>query len=486
LPPVRVVEVTGEEAVRQLERSILRLSQQFPDLTADRVLTRGQKLSVFVVLGLIALAAIFDAVSTAIGLLSVAVALYLAVVINRIVLFVKSRRRGTVVEVTDEEALSYPADRLPLYTILVPAYREPEVIADLLANLGQMVYPADKLDVKIVLEGDDHATLAAIRDSQPGDAFEVLLVPPAEPRTKPKALNFALGSSRGEIVTIYDAEDKPDPLQLRRAAIALARSGPDVACVQAKLSFSNVEQNLITKWFTIEYAMWFSLFLPGLASLRSPIPLGGTSNHFRRPVLEELGAWDPHNVTEDADLGIRMARMGYRCGVLDSVTYEEANSDFVNWVKQRSRWYKGYLQTALIHLRQPRRLWREVGPVGVAEILLFVLGTPLLATLNPLFWLLNVAWFVGRPHIIKELFPAPIYYVGTLLWVVGNFLIAYMTVLTCRYMKRFDLIWAALLVPLYWGMMAVAGVKAFWQLFVTPTLWEKTTHGLDDRLPRPT
>jgi cellulose synthase/poly-beta-1,6-N-acetylglucosamine synthase-like glycosyltransferase len=206
--------------------------------------------------------------------------------------------------------------------------------------------------------------------------------------------------------------------------------------------------------------------------------LGGTSNHFRRSALEDLGAWDPFNVTEDADLGIRLARRGYRCGVLESTTLEEANSDFVNWVKQRSRWYKGYLQTALIHLRDPRTVYQELGWRGFTQLVLFVLGTPVLAVLNPIFWLLTAFWFVATPHFITVLFPAPLYYPAVLCWVLGNVLVAYLTVMTCKLMECYELIWAALAVPLYWMMMAIAAIKAFWQLIATPSFWEKTVHGL--------
>ncbi len=268
--------------------------------------------------------------------------------------------------------------------------------------------------------------------------------------------------------------------------VALERSGADTVCLQAQLSFGNVEQNLITRWFTLEYAMWFAMLLPGLVSLRAPLPLGGTSNHFRRTELEELGAWDPFNVTEDADLGIRLARLGYRCGVLESTTLEEANSDFVNWVKQRSRWYKGYLQTTVIHLRNPVVLYREVGLSSFVQLVLFVLGTPLLAVLNPFFWFLTVLWFAASPHFIEDVFPSGLYYPALGCWVGGNLVVGYLTVMTCRLQSRFELLGAALLIPVYWVMMAVAAIKAFWQLFATPSFWEKTVHGLGHTTtPRP-
>ncbi|HET9692729.1 MAG TPA: glycosyltransferase [Acidimicrobiales bacterium] len=467
----------AEEAAR-LRASISGLADGHPELSASTLLTRGQKrfgvvVGVYLVFGLIT-----DAVATAIAVMTVVVTFYAAVVVDRIALFARSRRPGTVEEVGDAEALAVPDDALPVYTVLVPAYREPEIIATLLAHLDRLDYPRDRLDVKLLLEADDDATIDAVRASGAGDHVEVVLVPPSAPRTKPKALNYALTLARGEIVTIYDAEDEPEPLQLRRAAVALRRSPPEVACLQARLSFSNAGQNLITKWFTLEYLTWFAYLLPGLVDVGAPLPLGGTSNHFRRAVLDELGGWDPHNVTEDADLGLRLARAGYRCGVLDSVTLEEPNNDLINWVKQRSRWYKGYFQTALVHLRRPSRVRAELGWVGFAHVVLFVLGTPLLAALNPLFWLMTLLWFLGHPHVIKEVFPGPLFYTGTLVWVFGNFLVAYLTILTTRLSGRVELLWAAVLVPLYWVMMSMAAAKAAYQLIVTPTFWEKTTHGL--------
>ena len=258
----------------------------------------------------------------------------------------------------------------------------------------------------------------------------------------------------------------------------MARLGPNVACLQAKLAYSNVDQNLITRWFAIEYVMWFSYFLPGLATVGAPVPLGGTSNHFRRSVLEAVGAWDPHNVTEDADLGIRIEREGFEIRILDSVTFEEANSDFVNWIKQRSRWFKGYAQTCLVHLRDPVTLWRDLGAMGFLEFVLFVGGTPLLAVLSPLFWALTAVWFVAQPHLIRAVFPAPVFYAGLVCWAFGNFAIFYLTLATCRAMKRPDLSGAALLIPLYWAMMWIAAIKGFVQLVATPSFWEKTTHGL--------
>jgi cellulose synthase/poly-beta-1,6-N-acetylglucosamine synthase-like glycosyltransferase len=396
---------------------------------------------------------------------------YLCAVAYRVYLFVRSARSDGLEVVTDEEALSVPESDLPFYTVMIAAYRESSVIERLLENIGRMDYPVDRLEVLLLIEADDDETLEALRHLEAGPQFALVMVPPGEPRTKPKALNFGLTLARGELVAVFDVEDSPDILQLRRAAVAMGRAGPEVACYQAKLSYANSIQNFITKSFTIEYVMWFSFFLPGLASVNAPIPLGGTSNHFRRTALRALGGWDPFNVTEDCDLGVRMFREGYRVKVLDSITLEEANSDFVNWVKQRSRWYKGYLQTFLIHLRSPARVTKEMGWRGVLHMSAFVGATPLLAILNPLFWGMTIVWFVAHPQFLLEVFPAPVYYVGLVLWSLGNFLLWYLTLLV-----------TALLVPIYWIMMSIAAVKAAWQLVVTPSFWEKTVHGLEPRL----
>jgi cellulose synthase/poly-beta-1,6-N-acetylglucosamine synthase-like glycosyltransferase len=478
---VRYVALGEDEAQIRLDASINGLSQKVPELSAATLLNRRQRNGLFVIAGLLLIGLVFFTINTLIGVIAVITVFYGAAILNRLVLFARSQRADTVEVVTDEEARAVPAAELPYYTVLVPAYRETEVIQRLLEKLGGIEYPTDRLDVKILLEADDHETIDAIGDVETGDHIEVVLVPPADPRTKPKALNYGLSLARGEVVTIYDVEDQPDPLQLRRAAVALGRLGPEVACLQAKLSYRNVGQNLITRWFTLEYAMWFSLLLPGLVSLHAPIPLGGTSNHFRREILEDIGAWDPHNVTEDADLGIRFAREGFTVRILESVTLEEANSDFVNWVKQRSRWYKGYLQTWIIHMRRPGELYRELGPMGFAQFTLFMGATPCLAILNPVFWAMTLVWFIGHPHIIKDVFPAPVFYLGLLCWSLGNFLIAYMTVITCRMIKRVELVWVALLVPVYWVMMSVAAAKALIQLVLAPTFWEKTAHGLDPK-----
>lgn len=465
--------------IEWLDRSLVGLRQAAPEMSAHTVLSRRQKLGL-IIAGVVLLAA---AVANLMLTLQIVVALgtvmYGATLIYRLLLVRRGLQGSHMVRVSDEEALAVPDDQLPVYSVLVPAYREPEVISKIISAITRLNYPADKLDVRLLLEADDEATIAAARASIVDTPITIVLVPPAEPRTKPKACNFGLQSATGDLVTIFDAEDRPEPLQLRRAVVALARLGEDFACVQARLGHFNARQNLVTRWFTIEYGTWFRFLLPGLVSVGAPIPLGGTSNHFRAPLLRALQAWDPYNVTEDADLGIRLARLGYSVGVLDSITEEEANSDFVNWVKQRSRWYKGYLQTWLVHMRRPVAVHRELGVRGALGLHLFVLGTPLTALINPLFWILAVLWFAQKPSGVAELFPPQVYYVALACFILGNATVVYVNLLSTRVINQPGLLGAALLVPAYWVMMSVAAAKAAYQLALKPSYWEKTSHGLN-------
>jgi cellulose synthase/poly-beta-1,6-N-acetylglucosamine synthase-like glycosyltransferase len=284
-------------------------------------------------------------------------------------------------------------------------------------------------------------------------------------------------------VTIYDAEDRPDPLQLRRAVAAFSSADPRLACLQAKLEYHNPGQNLLTAWFSLEYLTWFGFTLPAIASGNTPVPLGGTSMHIRGDVLAAVGAWDPYNVTEDCDLGVRLYRMGYRTAILDSTTYEEANSDVVNWVKQRSRWVKGYAQSWLVHMRHPIRLWRELGTRGFVGFNLLVGATTLTSVLNPMFWTLTAVWFTVHPAFIQSVFPGWVYYPAMLSMILGNFLGYYAGLVTLQVTGRAELLKAALLMPVYWALMSLAALRALLQLAVSPFVWEKTVHGLDRSVP---
>ncbi len=310
--------------------------------------------------------------------------------------------------------------------------------------------------------------------------MEVILVPPAGPQTKPKALNYALAFARGELLTIYDAEDIPHPGQLRSAAAVFAASDPRIACLQAELTFYNPSENWLTRQFTAEYAWLFGRLLPMLARLDLPILLGGTSNHFRTDVLRSIGAWDAYNVTEDADLGLRLARFGYRAGMLASRTYEEANCHLGNWMSQRARWLKGWMQTWLVHMRSPARLKADLGNRGFWTAQALLLGVIISALFHPAFLVLTV-WSIWS----GEFFPAQ-----------GNWLLVLATgislaVLTAGYasaiyaahlgLKRLGKrrwLGTLLTMPAYWLLISAAAWLALWQLIVAPFHWNKTAHGI--------
>jgi cellulose synthase/poly-beta-1,6-N-acetylglucosamine synthase-like glycosyltransferase len=456
-----------------------RLVRPPPGYSAEKTVSGRQRVIFIALLVIAVVLLLLRPLPTLVASVALATAFYLLILVYRLKVFHTALHNPQVITVSDDAARSVPDWLLPTYTVLVPAYGEPQVVRDLVASLEKLEYGHDQLEVKLLLEEDDEPTLRAASEACHGDLIQIIRVPPSQPRTKPKALNYGLELARGDFLTIYDAEDRPDPLQLRRAVVAFDDVDPSVVCLQAKLGYHNRSQNIITRWFTAEYVMWFSHFLPGLVSQHAPLPLGGTSNHFRTNILRQAGGWDPYNVTEDADLGVRLHRLGYRTAVLDSITFEEANSDFVNWVRQRSRWYKGYMQTWLVHMRQPIRLWKDVGTRGFLGFNLFVGGTPLLALINPVFWALTFAWFALQLSVVPKLFPGWIYYPSLLTWALGNFLIVYTNMVSVRESGDPRLLLAAILSPIYWVMMSLAAVKAVVQLVSAPSFWEKTIHGLD-------
>ncbi len=368
----------------------------------------------------------------------------------------------------------------PVFTVLCPLYRETAVLPQLVDAMTALDYPAESLQVLLLLEEDDVDTIRYVRQLELPDIFEVVVVPDGQPKTKPKACNHGLSIARGAYVVIFDAEDIPEPDQLKKAAGAFAGLSRKVACLQAPLNFYNPRQNVLTRLFTAEYSLWFDLMLRGLQRLDGPIPLGGTSNHFRTEVLRGLGGWDPYNVTEDADLGIRLYKQGFRTGMLDSTTYEEANGNVRNWIRQRSRWIKGYLQTLLVHTRGGWDLRRTRDP-HVLTFLLVVGGKAIATFINPLMWALTLSYFLFRGVVggaIVSVYPAPVFYAAAATLVFGNLLFVYTFLLGSARRGNHDLIKYGLLAPCYWLMMSVAAVKALGQLVRRPHYWEKTVHGL--------
>ena len=370
---------------------------------------------------------------------------------------------------------------LPRYTVLVPVYHEANVIGELMGNLGALDYPAEKLEVLVLLESDDTETIEAARAAEPPATVRLVIVPDAQPKTKPKACNVGLFLARGDLLVIYDAEDRPDPQQLRKAVAAFEQAGAETICMQARLRYWNYATNLLTRMFTLEYGYWFGTMLPGLDRMALPIPLGGTSNHFRVPELRALIGWDPHNVTEDADLGLRAAVEGYRVGVIDSDTEEEACAQLRPWIRQRTRWIKGYMQTALVHTRSPRRLVRQVGIVDAVAFLLLIAGTPLTFLLAPVMWAGTAAWYgFGEPHV-PLLDSGTFWTIALINLIVGNGIMIGLNLIAAVRGQGWRSAPFALLNPVYWILHSIAAWRALVQLIRNPFYWEKTPHGLQQR-----
>ncbi len=464
------------------------LHRETPSLSAFRTrLSRPQATIVLAGLVLLIAGGAINLSATAIVAAGIGTMLYVLYTVYRLVCAWKGWRIGSTINPSAEELATVDGRDLPSYTILLPAFREkPRTLRTLLNSLSALDYPKQKLNGLLLLEADDTDTLAALDEVEaatPGIRprwLKTLLIPPGEPRTKPKAMIYGLHYATSELLTVFDAEDQPEPDQLKKAAWAFQRAGNRIACIQAKLSYYNSRQNLLTRWFTLEYAAWFELFLPGLHAMAAPIPLGGTSNHFRLRALKEVLSWDPYNVTEDADLGLRFTRAGYRTQMLESTTYEEANSRYHNWLRQRSRWIKGYIQTFLVHTRHPVQLYRELGLVNTLHFIATVGGLIYTTVVSPIFWSLLVLWLLFEPGWIPALFPGPIYYLAMVSLAFGNFFFVLLALIGAVGRGDDDLSPYTLIFPAYWLMMSCAAYLALYELVMRPHYWQKTEHGLHE------
>ena len=369
----------------------------------------------------------------------------------------------------------------PTYTVLCPLYKEWQVVPQFVSAMSHLDYPKEKLQVLFLLEEDDLETIHRIREYDLPDYFEMAVIPHSLPKTKPKALNYGIEIAKGDYVVIYDAEDIPEINQLKKAVLAFQKAGERTACVQAKLNFYNPHQNTLTRAFSAEYSLWFELILTGLQSLGAPIPLGGTSNHFRLKDIRTLNGWDAFNVTEDCDLGLRLSKLGYQTAIFDSTTHEEANSQIINWFSQRSRWIKGYIQTYFVHMRDIRKTIKDWGVKNFLIFQLVVGGKVLALFINPLMWTLTILYFSNRVYfapIIEPLFPSPILYMGVFSLIFGNFLYLYSNMIGSVKRGHYDIVKYVFLVPFYWLAMSAAAWKAAYEMLVKPHYWAKTLHGL--------
>ncbi|MFD2340713.1 glycosyltransferase family 2 protein [Clavibacter michiganensis subsp. tessellarius] len=470
-----VLRICGEAVADDAANRLFRAN---PELSGRLVFSRGQKAGALVAaVVLVALAVVWPR-QTAVGALSVVSIAFLAATAFKFVVALQGARYDVVDRVTDAEVARLDDADLPVYTVLVPVFREANIVAQLIENLGGLDYPAHKLEVLILIEEEDAETREAIVDADPPAHFHIVTIPAGQPQTKPRACNVGLTLASGEYLVIYDAEDTPDPDQLKKALVAFDRGGPLMVCVQAALNYFNASENALTRMFTLEYSYWFDYMLAGLDHSNLPIPLGGTSNHFRTAALVELGGWDPYNVTEDADLGIRASAVGYRVGVINSTTMEEANTSIPNFIRQRSRWIKGYMQTTLVHARRPLALIREVGIVRFVAFALLIGGTPATFLGVIPFYLVTIASLAIPNEVLASVFPAWALWTSLFNFLIGNGVMVYVSMMGPFKRGTFHLILWSLLNPVYWILHSIAAYKGLWQLLTRPHYWEKTEHGL--------
>ncbi len=455
-----------------------------PDLSAGTPMWLWQKITLGgLAAALLATLAFSPGIATT-AMLAVLTPLFLCVVAIRGLALYHFINVGPRRQPLEPASAASDAD-LPLYSVLVPLYHEDSVIPALLRALANLDWPRDKLDIVFITEAHDVLTqkcLARGMDAAGAHltrGMRIVTVPSGQPQTKPRALTYALALTRGALVTVYDAEDEPEPDQLRRAHAVLSGPGSQVGCVQARLNVYNRDQSGLSRQFTLEYTALFDAILPALRWLGLPIPLGGTSNHFRRDVLDAAGGWDPYNVTEDADLGIRLARAGWTIEVLPSTTWEEAPATLPVWFGQRVRWLKGWMQTCLVHLRQPRVLRRELGTRAFLGFLVLMGGMILSALVHPMAYVALAAAMVSGPGMLS--IPDGGWEAVAWWGAVVNLAAAYvvgggLAVVASRRRHGHAMVRQALLIPFYWLLISAAAYRALVELAVAPYHWRKTAH----------
>ena len=480
-----------------LDKAVFGIYDSDRESCAIETFTKPQLIAIGLTLAVGVLFFYFFPINTAITLNLILNFLLFFSISFKFLLTLYGSKMETARKISKAELDAIDDDELPFYTILLPVFKESEVIHKLVWNLKNLDYPLEKLDIKLLIESDDAMTYNAVKEMDFPCVFEPLIIPYAQPKTKPKACNYGLYFSKGKYLTIYDAEDIPDNNQLKMVYALFKKISDQYVVVQCALNYFNKKENLLTRLFTLEYSYWFDYMLPGLDNLDVPIPLGGTSNHFRFDKLMELGGWDGFNVTEDADLGLRAYAKSYKVTVLDSTTLEEANNDFFNWIRQRSRWIKGYMQTYLVHMRNPIKLYKKIGMKGFFGFQFFIGGTfftflvyPILLTFLVFILFLHTGWLdyilfwsdaevsQGILDSISVFFPDWLVVVAIFNFTVGNLMMIYVNMIAVFRRRSYPLIVYALVNPFYWLMHSISAYKGLIQLITKPFYWEKTNHGL--------
>ncbi|GGF78898.1 glycosyltransferase family 2 protein [Wenyingzhuangia marina] len=461
-----------------LHKSVFHLYENDPDSCAIETFTFKQVMALGILFFIFLIFLYFNFVNTLIGVNLLLNLFLLSSILFKFMLTIHGSKKELESKVSKQEIDAIKDKDLPIYTIHLPVFKESEVIQKLVWNLNSLDYPIEKIDAKLLIESDDEMTYNAIREMKFPTNFEPIIIPYAQPKTKPKACNYGLYFSKGKYLTIYDAEDIPDSDQLKQTYKLFNKLPENYIAIQCALNYFNKGENFLTKMFTLEYSYWFDYMLPGLDSLRIPIPLGGTSNHFKYDKLMELGGWDGFNVTEDADLGLRCYAKDYKITVLDSTTYEEANNEFFNWIRQRSRWIKGYMQTYLVHMRNPIKLYRSIGARGFFGFQFFIGGTIFTFLSYPILLFFLLIYFTFKSKWIEILFPDWLIIISVINFTLGNLIMIYTNMIAIFKRSSYSLIFYAMANPVYWLMHSISAYKGLHQLITKPFYWEKTNHGL--------
>lgn len=444
---------------------------------ATLTLCKWQKIALVVLLVALVAWAVFDWKNELLVINCFLTVFYLATTLYRIIIIHLALVKQREMTLTPEDLSKPPNGKVwPKYMVILPMYHEKDVLPSLVDGLSKLDYPKDRLEIRLLIEEDDNETMDCAVSLKLQPPFKIVPIPVSQPRTKPKACNVGIQDGDADYLVIYDAEDQPEPDQLKKAAHAFAAAPKNVACIQAKLGYYNTDWNLLTKCFTADYATWFGLCLPGLDALQAPIPLGGTSNHFKLDVLRQVKGWDEFNVTEDCDLGLRLFVNGWRTRVLESTTWEQACPHLGFWIKQRSRWVKGYIQTYLVHCRDLWGTHRKLGFWNSLQFHLLIGGSSFSQLINPIYWLMTLLWFVARPDVMDQFFPPAIYAMGAFCLFIGNAVFVYTSAIACvrrgvGYVAKY-----CVLMPFYWMLISIAAWKGFLQLITKPHHWEKTKH----------
>lgn len=479
IPPTKRFSMINAGMGYKKQKYVTHTTLRYKESAIESIIL-NQQLFCIIVLECFIVGLFLNALTTILIVMSILSVIYLLDILFTVYLVLKTLHTTNEVTFQKGELSNISESSLPLYTILCPLYNEAHMIPQFLKGISQIDYPANKLEVLLLLEEDDLTSIAMVKNMNLPSYVRVTIVPQSFPKTKPKACNYGLSQAKGEYLVIFDAEDVPDPLQLKKAFIGFQKVDKNVLCLQAKLNYYNPHQNLLTRFFTAEYSLWFAVTLTGLQSINTIIPLGGTSNHFRTNDLKRINAWDPFNVTEDADLGMRLFKQGYQTAILDSVTLEEANSHVGNWLRQRSRWIKGYMQTYLVHSRDIIGFVRTQG-IHALIFQLVIGGKIAFIFINPLLWITTISYFIFHGifgSFIETIYPTSILYIAITSLIFGNSLYLFCYMLGCVKNNQWSLIKYIYIIPFYWLLMSVAGCLGLYQLIFRPHYWEKTIHGL--------